>query len=242
MTRYADELKLDLVVTTGGTGLGPRDNTPEALTAASVAALTLYDMLKMLDDTMTIQEIKLISKSGGKSSFREKFPRQLRAAVLVLSDSVSAGEKSDSSGQLIHQRLLDEGLDVVDFSIASDELEGIVAAMTRYADELKLDLVVTTGGTGLGPRDNTPEALNRVIEREIPGIGEAVRTHGQQRTPFAMLGRGTAGLRGQTLIVALPGSAKAVAESLDGLFPGLLHAFGMIQGLGHDAEGRGAAD
>jgi cyclic pyranopterin phosphate synthase len=129
----------------------------------------------------------------------------------------------------------------VDLSIVNDDADEIVSAVTRYADELELDLVVTTGGTGLGPRDNAPVALARVIERPAPGIGEAARAHGQERTPFAMLSRGVAGLRGQTLIVALPGSTKAVEESLDGLFPGLLHAFRMIHGMGHDAEGEGAS-
>ena len=96
-----------------------------------------------------------------------------------------------------------------------------------------MDLVLTTGGTGFGPRDRTPEAMAAVIEREVPGIPEAARAHGAERTPYSMLSRGRAGLRGSTLIVNLPGSSRGVAESLDALFPGILHAFKMIRGGGH---------
>jgi molybdenum cofactor biosynthesis protein MoaC len=212
----------------------------EAMTAASVAALTIYDMLKMVDDTMEIQGVELRGKKGGKSSFTDNYDRQLRAAVLVMSDSIAEGSKDDRSGQIIRDRLMKEGLELVDYSIVSDDVAGIVAALKNYADEQQIDLVLTTGGTGFSPRDNTPEALSQVIEREIPGINEAARAYGQQRTPFAMLSRGSAGLRGQTLIVCLPGSSKGVAESLDALFPGLTHAFKMIWGFGHDAAGKGA--
>jgi cyclic pyranopterin monophosphate synthase len=101
---------------------------------------------------------------------------------------------------------------------------------------MQLDLVVTTGGTGMSPRDNTPEAMQRVIGREIPGIAEAMRSYGQERTPYAMLSRGMAGVRGKTLIVNLPGSRNGVRESLDALFPALIHAFKMIRGGGHPAQ------
>ena len=214
----------------------------EALTAASVAALTLYDMLKMVDDSMTIQNIELIGKTGGKSSFREEFPRPLRAAVLVLSDSAAAGQRVDESGRVVCQRLTEEGLEVADYSIINDDTDGIITAITRLIDKEELDLVMTTGGTGLGPRDNAPEALSQVIEREVPGIAEAARAYGRQRTPLAMLSRGLSGVRGSTLIVALPGSVKGATEALDGLFPGLLHAFKMIQGLGHDPVDHGTTD
>lgn len=211
----------------------------EAMTAASVAALTVYDMLKMVDDTMEIKGVELLRKKGGKSSFTDNYDRKLRAAVLVLSDSIADGSKGDRSGQAIRERLVAEGLEIADYRIIPDDVDGIVSTLKSYADELKLDLVMTTGGTGFSPRDNTPEALGQVIEREIPGINEAARAYGQQRTPFAMLSRGSAGLRGQTLIVCLPGSSKGVAESLDALFPGLTHAFKMIWGFGHDVQGQG---
>jgi molybdenum cofactor synthesis domain-containing protein len=205
----------------------------EALTAASVAALTLYDMLKMLDDSLEIKGIRLVSKKGGKSDYRDSFDTPLRAAVLVLSDSVAAGKKDDLSGRQIEERLKLEGISVEDYQVIPDDLELIVATIKRLADEAKVDLVVTTGGTGFSLRDNTPEAMLRVIEREVPGIPEALRAYGQSRTPWAMLSRGKAGMRGNTIIVNLPGSKRGVSESLDALFPGLLHAFHMLWGEGH---------
>jgi len=205
----------------------------EALTSASVAVLTLYDMMKMLDDSMEIIGVKLLEKTGGKSDFKTKYDRSLCAAVLVMSDSVAAGSKSDSSGQLIVERLKKEGIQVVDYKIIPDDIDNIVQTLIHYADKDKLDLVITTGGTGFSPRDCTPEAMKKVIEREIPGIPEAARSYGQERTPFSMLSRAKAGIRGKTLIVNLPGSKKGVIDSLGALFPGLLHSFKMIWGGEH---------
>jgi cyclic pyranopterin monophosphate synthase len=206
----------------------------EALTAASVAVLTLYDMMKMLDDTMSIAEVELLAKTGGKSDFRTEFDRPLRAAVLVMSDSIARGTKTDLSGQLIVERLKREGVVVDDYRIVPDETEGIITLLKKYADQDRMDMVLTTGGTGFTPRDRTPEAMAGVIERDAPGIAEAARAYGQERTPYAMLSRSRAGIRGRTLIVNLPGSKKGVADALEGLFPALLHAFKMIHGGGHD--------
>ena len=206
----------------------------EALTAASAAALTLYDMLKMIDESMEIIGVKLLEKRGGKSDFRNAYDRPLRAAVLVLSDTIAAGEKDDRSGKLIVERLEAEGFQVSDYRIIPDDTGQIRETLIQYADADNYDLVLTTGGTGFSHRDNTPEAMREVIEREIPGIPEALRNYGQDRTPYAMLSRGKAGLRGDTIIVNLPGSSRGVAESLDALFPGIMHAFGMLWGYsGH---------
>ena len=206
----------------------------EALTGAAAAALTLYDMLKMLDDSLLIAEVALISKTGGKSDFQDRFDRSLRAAVVVMSDSIAAGRKDDRSGRIIVERLEAEAIEVADYRLLPDDLPLIRETLLRYCDELKLDLVLTTGGTGLGPRDNTPEAMAEVFAREVPGLVETARAYGQRRTPRAMLSRGRAGVRGGTLIVNLPGSRKGVAESLDALFPGMLHAFHMLWGEGHE--------
>lgn len=210
----------------------------EALTGASVAALTLYDMMKMLDDTLEIVQVRLEKKKGGKGDFRDVFPHPPRAAVLVMSDSVAAGKKEDKSGKAIAARLEQEGMELADYRIVPDEPDRIAAQLIHYADEQRLDLVVTTGGTGFTPRDRTPEAMDRVIEREAPGIAEAVRAFGQARTPYSMLSRGRAGVRGRTLIVNLPGSHRGVLESLDALFPGLQHAFKMLAGHGHGEGNR----
>jgi molybdenum cofactor biosynthesis protein MoaC len=205
----------------------------EALTAAAVGALTLYDMLKPVDDTMSIDHVRLVEKRGGKSDFTSPVGEILRVGVLVMSDSISSGAKQDTSGRHIEARLRELGLDVVEYQVLPDDRTSIEKALTRCADELKLDLVITTGGTGLSKTDVTPEAMARVVEKEIPGIVEAARVFGQERTPLAMLSRAKAGVRGSTIIVNLPGSRTAVEESLDAILPGLLHGFRMMRGEGH---------
>lgn len=207
----------------------------EALTAASVAALTIYDMTKMLDEEMEISSTVLVSKTGGKSDFRQKVSG-LKAAVLVMSDTIAAGKKSDQSGQLIVERLKKEGLEVIDYQIVSDDPNRIIAAINEFADEKKIDLVVTTGGTGTSPRDNTPQALVDLLDREIPGIAETMRAYGQERTPYSMLSRSIAGTRGSTLIIALPGSKGGVTDSLDAIFPAVVHVFKMLRGANHDTR------
>ena len=213
----------------------------EALTAVSVAALTLYDMLKMFDEGMVIQSVRLLEKRGGKSEFRESFDEAPRAAVLVISDGCAKSQREDRSGKLLQERLEGAGLKVVDYRVLPDEAGPIADALRRYADADRLDLVVTTGGTGLGPRDVTPEAMEGVIERDAPGIAEALRAYGRERTPHAMLSRGRAGLRGSTLIVNMPGSQAAAAEGLDALLSSLLHALAIVRGRGHGGHG-GAAE
>jgi molybdenum cofactor biosynthesis protein MoaC len=208
----------------------------EALTAASVAALTIYDMTKMLDEIMEITSVKLLSKKGGKSDFRKKPKSELTAAVVVMSDTVSRGEKEDTSGKLIRERLEQEGLSVIDFTVVPDDQKIIADKLRALADESKVKLIVTTGGTGLGPRDKTPEAVAQLIEREIPGIAETIRSYGQERTPFSMLSRSCAGVRGDTIIINLAGSKNAVKESLDAIFPAVLHAFSMMEGACHDSH------
>jgi molybdenum cofactor biosynthesis protein MoaC len=197
----------------------------EALTAATVAALTLYDMLKVLDEHMRIVEVSLVAKRGGRSDFRRRLPAAPRTSVLVISDAIAAGEKGDDAGRMVAERLAAEGFEVADYQVIADDQEGVRAALVHRADDLGLDLVVTTGGTGFSPTDRAPEAMSDLLDRDAPGISEALRAYGQQRTPHAMLSRGRSGFRGKTLIVNLPGSRKGAAESLDALFPGLMQAF-----------------
>jgi len=210
----------------------------EALAAASGAALTLYDMLKIIDGSMEIREVHLTGKKGGKTDFRPSGspPEKLAAGVLVLSDRVSRGESEDSSGKAIRGRLESLGVPVSEFGILPDDRALIAAELTRWADSLNLDLVITTGGTGIGPRDSTPEATASVIDRELPGVAEALRAHGQERNRYSMLSRGVAGIRGRTLFVNLPGSERAVNESLDVLLPWILHALDVIRGSRHGKE------
>jgi len=205
----------------------------EALAAASAAALTLYDMLKPIDDTMEIGSIRLTDKKGGGSDVRRLDVTTLRAGVLVMSDLGARGEREDTSGKAIKERLETFGLAVVDYKIIPDDATSIEQELIRLSDEASLDLVMTTGGTGLGPRDVTPEATSKVIDRRLPGVEELIRRHGQERTRYAMLSRSVAGVRGKTVIVNLPGSLNGVSDALDALLPWLFHSFGMMRGEGH---------
>lgn len=203
----------------------------EALTGASIAALTIYDMLKPVDETLSIESVRLLKKRGGLKTFIERFDKGLKAAVLVMSDS--RGEKEDQSGKVVIDRLVKNGFDVVEYKVIPDEAEVIESELKRFCDELKVDIVLTSGGTGVGPRDVTPEATKKVIEKEVIGVAETLRSYGQRRTPLSMLSRGVAGVRGNTVIINLPGSVKAVSDSLDSLFPGILHIYKMLGGYGH---------
>jgi cyclic pyranopterin phosphate synthase len=206
----------------------------EALTAASVAALTIYDMTKMLDDLMQVETIRLESKTGGKSDRELKYEgAKHRAAVFVMSDSVSAGKAEDVSGHLIQKRLGVEGFEIVEYKVLRDDESEIIAAVRQCADDMQVDLIVTTGGTGISPRDHTPEAIKRLLDKELPGVTEQIRAYGQKRTPFSMLSRSVAGVRNKTVIISLPGSAGGVQDSLDAVFPAIKHAFKMIAGENH---------
>jgi molybdenum cofactor biosynthesis protein MoaC len=204
----------------------------EALTAVSVAALTIYDMLKPDDDALLIEAIRLESKRGGRSDTGRAAVRPgFTASVLVASDSAARGMREDTSGLAAVERLRAFGIEATR-TIVPDDRDRIASALRELADR-GVDLVFTTGGTGLGPRDVTAEVTRELIEREVPGIAEAARGHGQARTPFAMLSRGVAGTRGRTLIINLPGARDAVEDALDALLPGVLHAAGMLRGEGH---------
>ena len=211
----------------------------EALTAVSVACLTIYDMLKPHDKGLEISGVKLIEKTGGKTDFQEHYKEPLKIAVLVLSDSVSAGKKEDRSGKIIVDRLKNLPVELVTYEILPDELDVIRNRLLELTDSGSIDLLLTTGGTGLSPRDVTVEATMEIIEREVPGISEAVRSHGFRRTPYAMLSRGIAGVRNKTIIINLPGSSRGAAESMDALFPWVLHSFRILRSGGHPRKDSG---
>ena len=203
----------------------------EALTAVATSALTIYDMLKPIDTGIEIQTVKLESKRGGKRDFPQRFADGFKAAVVVTSDSTHEGKREDRSGKLIEARLKALGLTPA-YVILPDDEEQITSTLRDLVDK-RTDLILTTGGTGLGPRDVTVEATRRVIEREAPGIAEAMRAYGQQRTPYAMLSRGVAGVCGHSIIVNLPGSSRGAEESLNAILAGVFHAFAIMKGQGH---------
>ena len=154
----------------------------------------------------------------------------IKAVVITVSDACSRGEREDASGAALVQLLRGIGAEVVDSGILSDDLEPLVQALKDFAAREDVNLIITTGGTGLGPRDNTPEATQQVIEREAPGIAEAIRAESLKVTPMAMISRGVCGVRSGTLIVNLPGSPKAVRESFGVITPVLSHAIDLLEG------------
>lgn len=194
----------------------------EAMHGASVAALTIYDMLKPIDKGITIGSIRLVEKKGGKSDWKDRFDTPLKAAVLVISDSVANGKKEDKGGLMVLERLRHLGLECGGTTVVPDEPERIAAQVKAWAQE-GIDLILTTGGTGLSPRDRTPEAIAPILDREVPGIMEAARSYGQERMPWAMMSRGVAGMIGRTLVITLPGSTRGAQETMDALFPFALH-------------------
>jgi molybdenum cofactor synthesis domain-containing protein len=154
----------------------------------------------------------------------------MRAVVITASDACARGEREDASGAALVQLLTDLGAQIVATKILSDDLEPLAQALKEFADRDDVNLIITTGGTGLGPRDNTPEATQRVIEREAPGIAEAIRAESLKVTPMAMISRGVCGVRSATLIINLPGSPKAVKESFAVIAPVLPHALDLLAG------------
>lgn len=206
----------------------------EAMHGASVVALNMYDMLKPIDKGVEIHHIKLLTKKGGKSDFKDPLRQELKAAVIVCSDSISEGQKEDRSGMVIKENLESHGVTVVYYDIIPDEKNEIQSKATHYAAE-GIHLIIYTGGTGLSMRDVTPEALNEILEREIPGIEEVIRRYGQDRTPYAMLSRSVAGTLKDSLVLAVPGSTNGAKESMDAILPALFHVFKIMKGARHDA-------
>ena len=200
---------------------------------ASVVALTIYDMLKPIDKSIEINNIKLVTKKGGKSDFKDNYKKSIEAVVVVCSDSISVGKKEDQAGKSIIKKLESCDVTIIDYIIIPDNIDKIQELTNQHAKN-NTDLLIFTGGTGLSPKDVTPEAILPLLDREIPGIAEASRNYGQDRTPYAMLSRSLAGVKDQTLILALPGSTKGAAESMDALFPSLLHLFRIMKGARHN--------
>jgi len=157
----------------------------------------------------------------------------IKTAILTVSDTCSQGNRRDVSGQTIVEMLTKDKFEICEKKIVPDDLEAIADELRRFSGEAGVDVVLTTGGTGLGPRDVTPEATASVCQRMAPGFGEMMRVEGFRKTRKAILSRGTAGVCDKTLIINLPGSPKAVTESLDIILDVLPHAVKMMLGGGH---------
>lgn len=204
----------------------------EAMHGASITALTMYDMLKPLDKGIEISAIKLDRKKGGKTDFTYAYPDQLKIAVIICSDSVAAGKNPDKTGDVMTQKLAKFNLTPTLRTAIPDEVEAIQAKARELHSE-GCQLALFAGGTGLSPRDVTPEALTPLLDRQIPGIMETARAYGQQRMPYAMLSRGISGFMGSMLVLTLPGSPRGAEETMDALFPYILHVFKVAEGVRH---------
>ena len=204
----------------------------EAMHGAAITALTMYDMLKPLDKGIEISTIKLESKKGGKTDYGQQITN-IKCAVIVCSDSISTGAKQDKSGKAIIEKLEKKNLPCSLYEIIPDDFS-IIQEKTKQLSDEGFQLLFFTGGTGLSKRDVTPEAIMPLLTRQIPGIMEAARNYGQERTPYSMLSRGIAGFVNDTLVVTLPGSTRGAEESMDAIFPFLLHVFKVAEGASHD--------
>jgi molybdenum cofactor biosynthesis protein MoaC len=224
--------KTGIVIQGEAKSIGRTGIEMETLTAVSIAALEIYDMLKPVDTKLEIGNVRLLEKKGGKSDRNRYIEESPSCAVLVCSDSTARGERDDKSGLLICDMLKKVNGNVLHYQILPDEKDSIQKQIKDWVAE-DIQFIFTTGGTGLGPRDNTVSAVKEILERDADGITEAMRTFGQMRTPLAMMSRSVAGAIGKTLIVTLPGSPNGTKESLEAILPGVFHARKMMEGDGH---------
>jgi cyclic pyranopterin monophosphate synthase len=205
----------------------------EAMHGASVVALTIYDMLKPLDKGIEIASIRLEKKTGGKSDYKKKQPGTIRCAVIVCSDSISTGNAKDLSGEKIIEKLKESGIEHAAYKIIPDNFEQIQQEAISFSGQ-GYDMILFTGGTGVSPRDLTPDAIEPLLEKQVPGIMEAARHYGQERTPYAMLSRGVAGFIKNSLVITLPGSVSGVTDTMNAIFPYVLHLFAVRAGDRHE--------
>ncbi|TGL03707.1 bifunctional molybdenum cofactor biosynthesis protein MoaC/MoaB [Leptospira levettii] len=220
-------------ITAQAKSIGKTGIEMEALTGVTVATLVIYDLLKPIDKSLEISNVRLLEKKGGKTDKQiTKFAEGSTAKILVCSDSCFAGKKEDGSGKIIAELLTNESVQVLEIKIVPDEPKEIEQTILTWTKE-KIDIIITTGGTGLGPRDNTTDTIKPLFDKEIPGIAETMRSFGQDRTPFAMLSRSVAGSIGKTIIIVVPGSSNGARESLTAILPAVFHAKKMMRGEGH---------
>lgn len=204
----------------------------EAMHGASIAALTMYDMLKPIDAHVVIQQIQLKSKTGGKRDHKNYLDHALKAAVIVCSDSVSANQAVDKAGLAVIERLKQLNIQVPVYTVIPDDAVSIKAQVESNTNA-GIQLLIFVGGTGVSQRDLTPDTIEPLLHRPLAGIMETARRFGQDRMPHAMLSRSVAGLINQTLVLTFPGSLSGSKEYMDALFPHVLHVFDVLSGDRH---------
>ena len=202
----------------------------EALSAVSGAALTIYDMCKAVDKSMTIGDIRLTHKVGGKSDHSVEY--RPNVGVITLSDSISSGKGEDKSGPIIINGFKNAGCEVNHQKVLEDGSDKLVLTIQNWVTD-GVELIITTGGTGLGPRDLTILTVEEIFDSKLPGIEQALHTYGRGKVKTAMLSRLTAGVVGGSIVICLPGSTGAVKDALMVLIPTIFHSFHMMKGEKH---------
>ncbi|NOZ03742.1 MAG: bifunctional molybdenum cofactor biosynthesis protein MoaC/MoaB [FCB group bacterium] len=202
----------------------------EALTAVAVAALTIYDMCKAVDKSMTISNVHLIEKTGGKSQHRTEYRPPV--GIITLSDSVARGDYEDRSGPILAEGFTKAGCSVRHQIVLPDGSDELVPTLRQWMAE-GVELILTTGGTGLGPRDLTIPMIEPLLDYRLRGVEQALHAYGQNKIPTAMLSRLAVGVSDGKIIVCLPGSTGAVKDALNVLIPEIFHAFHMLRGESH---------
>ena len=202
----------------------------EALTAVSTAALTMYDMCKAVDKTMTIGAIKLVEKIGGKSDHAVEYRPSV--GIITMSDSISADKSEDKSGPILVKGFADSGCKADHQKVLPDGSEEIIPTIESWIKD-GVELIITTGGTGLGPRDLTLQLVENKFDSKLPGIEQALHAYGRGKVKTAMLSRLTAGVINGAIVICLPGSTGAVKDALKVLIPTIFHSFHMMKGEKH---------
>ena len=202
----------------------------EALTSVSVAALTIYDMCKAVDKTMTLGEITLVDKKGGASGHAVAY--RPAVGIITMSDGVAAGKREDKSGKILSDGFTQAGCAIEKQLVLPDGSEELRKTIKSWIDS-GVELIITTGGTGLGPRDLTIPVLETMFDSRLPGIEQALHAYGRGKLATASLSRLAAGVVGSAIIICLPGSPGAVRDGLKVLIPTIFHAFHMMKGEGH---------
>ncbi|MED5427972.1 MAG: bifunctional molybdenum cofactor biosynthesis protein MoaC/MoaB [Candidatus Neomarinimicrobiota bacterium] len=202
----------------------------EALTAVSAAALTIYDMCKAVDKTMSIGEINLVEKVGGKSDHATEY--RPKVGVITLSDGVSSGKNKDKSGPILIRGFTELGCSIEQEKVLPDGSDELISTIQNWIKD-GVELIITTGGTGIGPRDLTIQTLEGIFDSKLPGVEQALHAYGRGKVKTAMLSRLTAGVVDGAIVICLPGSTGAVKDALNVLIPTIFHTFHMMKGEKH---------